>query len=115
MKASYLLLPLLLLFSCNSFRKDEAPMPAAKMRQIFMDLHVAEAYSSMLDDSLHVSRNKNIDSLAVFYTDVFAHHNVTREQFMNGVDWYRRHPEAMDTFYKGLIEDASILETSQAK
>ncbi|WP_276131817.1 DUF4296 domain-containing protein [Polluticoccus soli] len=110
MKASYLVLPLLLLFSCKSWQKDEPPLPPAKMKQIFLDLHLAEAYSSMLDDTLHQSRNKDIDSLAVFYTDVFAHHNVTREQFVEGVNWYKQHPEVMDTFYKSLIDDATKLE-----
>ena len=115
MRVSYLLLPIVLLFSCKTMMKDKPPVPAGKMEAIFLDLHIAEAYSSMLDDSLHQSRNKNLDSLAVYYTDVFSHHDITKEQFLEGVNWYKKHPEEMDSFYRGVITEAGKLESIYVK
>lgn len=83
--------------------EDYAHIPMDRMEQILMDLHMAEVYSSMLDDSTHTSRSKNIDSLAVFYKDVFAHHNITQDEFEQSFEWYRTHPAEIDTLYKRMI------------
>jgi hypothetical protein len=79
---------------------NTAHLPQDKMEAVLVDLHLAEVYSSMVSDSLHESRSKDMDSLAVYYKDVFAHHNITREQFEESFEWYRTHPGTLDSSYK---------------
>ena len=90
--------------SCNDKKAaDTAHLPQDKMEAILVDLHLAEVYSSMVSDSLHESRSKDMDSLAVYYKDVFAHHNVTMEEFEESFEWYRTHPGTLDSSYKQMI------------
>lgn len=103
------------LVSCKVTPNSTPPVPAEKMQKVLLDLHVAEVYSSMLDDSLHQARNKNMDSLAGYYSDVFAHHHITREEFAQGVEWYKKHPSEMDSLYKNLVRAAGEMETRAIK
>jgi hypothetical protein len=77
----------------------------AKMGRILTDIHFAEAYSSMVKDSLHKGNAKNIDSLAHFYKSIFAHYNISQQQFDESMEWYRQHPEELDTAYAHVMTD----------
>jgi hypothetical protein len=102
------------LFACNQ-AGDTPPLPEEKIKKVLLDIHLAEAYSSMLDDSLHQSRTKNIDSLAVFYGDIFTHHKITKEEFKQTMSWYKKHPAEFDSLYKGVTAEASLLEIKYGK
>lgn len=110
-------LPLLLLFvllaGCKS--KDKPAIEPERMEKILTDLHIAEAYSTMVNDSLHHVRNKNFDSLAVYYNDIFAHHNVSKEEFMQSVTWYKLHPDDLDTIYAHVQVATGLLELKGGK
>jgi hypothetical protein len=41
--------------------------------------------------------------LSVYYQEIFAHHNITQEQFIESLAWYKNHPEELDTLYNNLI------------
>ncbi len=73
------------------------------MEQILLDINLAEAYSTMVRDSLHKLGNKNPDSLAKYYKDIFNHHNVTREQFEKSLYWYKAHPDDLDTLVNNIL------------
>jgi hypothetical protein len=82
----------------------EAPhLPPSRMAPILVDLHVADAYSSMIRDSLHPNREKNYDSLARWTTQIFARHGVTMQAFNKSMDWYRDHPVELDSLYASVI------------
>ena len=96
----------LLVLSCNDLVKnDEPPVAPGKMQKILLDLHLAEVYS------MHQSRDKRPDSRAVFYSDVFAHHGINKNDFQKGIEWYKAHPEAMDSLYNGIITEIGKLES----
>lgn len=76
-----------------------------KMGRILTDIHYAEAYSTMVKDSLHKGNSKNIDSLAYFYKSIFAHYHITQQQFDENVEWYRQHPDQLDTAYARVITE----------
>jgi hypothetical protein len=78
-------------------------IPAADMQQTLLDINLAEAYCIMVKDSLHKGGTKNLDSLSVYYQEIFAHHNITQEQFIESLAWYKNHPEELDTLYNNLI------------
>ena len=73
------------------------------MQKVLLDINLAEAYSQNIKDSLHRRGSKNIDSLAVFYKDIFEHYHITKEQFAQSMDWYKSHPEDLDTVYNKMI------------
>lgn len=100
----------LFLFSA-CITEPSPPLPPEKMKALLMDVHFAEAYSMMVTDSLHYLREKNRDSLAVFYNDVLAHHHLTKDEFLDIVDWYRRHPQQLDSVYANMISDMTRLES----
>jgi hypothetical protein len=105
----YLLLSLpFFLLACQ--QKDQAPISREKMEQLVLDLHMAEVYSSVGRDSLHSVSVKKMDSLAVYYKDVLHHHNITQEQYIAIVDWYKINPEELDSVYARVIPRMSELE-----
>jgi hypothetical protein len=85
--------------------KATAPIDSEKMKAILMDMHIAEAYSSLIVvDSLQKKKfNKNTDSLAVFYQTIFKQHQVNLTQFEAAIQWYALHPEALDSAYTKML------------
>ncbi len=97
------------LAACN--QKEEPPVSPVKMQEILTDLHLAEAYSMMVSDSLHIARNKDKDSLAVYYKDILAHHKLTEAEFLKGLDWYKQHPNLLDSVYAEVVTEMNMLES----
>lgn len=120
MRRSYLFLLLLVaVTSCNSQdskrQKEEPPIPISKMEDIVIDLHLAEVYSSITRDSNHMVTIKNIDSLALYHRDVIAHHNLSLDQLNDITEWFKYHPEQLDTVYNRIIPRITEMEARLAK
>ncbi|MBL7692754.1 MAG: DUF4296 domain-containing protein [Flavipsychrobacter sp.] len=94
---------LLITSSCNDKGAKDAPIPREKMQKLLLDINIAEVYSSMTKDTLHKPGTKNADSLTAFYTDIFAHHQVTRDEFERAMVWYKAHPDEMDSLVNGIM------------
>jgi hypothetical protein len=107
------LIVLVLLASCK--RKGEPAIQPAQMEKILTDIHIAEAYSVMVNDSLHHIRNKNYDSLAVYYNDIFAHYHVSKEQFIKSIAWYKNNPEDLDSVYAHMLITTGKMEARGGK
>ena len=88
----------------TSCRKDDTGyhLPPKVMQKLLLDINIAEAYSLVVKDSVHRPPGKNPDSLAVYYKDIFAHYHITPEQFSENMDWYKNHPEEIDTIYAAI-------------
>ncbi|OSZ81803.1 hypothetical protein CAP35_00610 [Chitinophagaceae bacterium IBVUCB1] len=98
--------------SCKLFSKsNDGVIQPDNMKLILSDLHIAEVYSSMVNDSLYQVRDKNKDSLAVYYKTVLTHHNITKEQLVQSIKWYKMHPAELDSVYADMITDFSKLES----
>ncbi len=111
---------LIALFSCSMLvackNEEKPPITVEKMGNILADIQLAEAYSSMVDDSLHRIVPKDQDSLAVYYKKVWASHQISQQQFEQAIDWYKGHPDLLDTAYKHMISELSFQdEVQQAK
>ena len=99
----------LLLTGCA---QQSAHLPPDKMVPLMVDLHLADAYSGLIRDSLGMALGKNYDSLARWTKIIFAKHQVTREQFGSSMDWYRDHPLELDSLYAHIIP---ALDSSRKK
>ena len=75
-----------------------------------MDINIAEAFSSVVRDSAHKPGAKNIDSLAVYYASVFNHYKITSDQFNESLEWYKNHPDRLDTIYTSLLVNVTTLQ-----
>lgn len=73
------------------------------MEKLLLDLNLAESYCVMVKDSMHHGGTKNLDSLAVYYKTIFAHYNITDEQFTENLEWYKNHPADLDSIYNAQL------------
>jgi hypothetical protein len=87
-------------------------LPQKEMQSLLLDINIAEAYSAMEKDSVYKGGGKNIDSLAIFYKDIFAHYNITQAQFDQSLTWYKSNPDELDSIYNNNLK---ILSRWQAK
>lgn len=92
-------------------QNEEAPhLPREKMVDILSDIHMAETYSTMVNDSMQRTTNKNLDSLAVYYAAILEHYKVSVEEFDTSMFWYRQHPEELDSVYTRVMTRVNELE-----
>ena len=85
------------------------------MQKVLLDVNLAEAYAITKKDSLHKPGVKNMDSLAVYYKAIFAHYKITEEQFTASLNWYKDHPDEMDTLYNNMMPVISHWQTQGGK
>ena len=85
------------------------------MQKVLLDITLAESYSITVKDSLHRAGQKNMDSLAVYYKDIFAHYKITEQQFTQSLTWYKNHPDDLDTVYNNIIPIVARWQTQPAK
>lgn len=103
------------LLSCQ--QKGDEHLPPAKMEQIMFDISIAESYSTKARDNSNFGGVKNMDSLAGYYTEILAHHKVSAEQFSQSLNWYKNHPDNIDSIYTHLTirADKQNAEESRKK
>lgn len=106
-----------LLVSCFVFaavacKSDEpAHLSAEKMQAVLKDIQVAETYSTMVArDSLHMTNEKNADSLALYYKEIFQHHHITRQEFESSMKYYEQHPDDLDSIYGRVLTDMNKMQ-----
>ncbi len=98
-KVHALIMFILLFFAPGCKEQGGSHLPRKVMKEVLLDISLAEGYSIMVKDSLHPAGSKNYDSLAVFYKDIFAHHNITQQQFEESLDWYKENTSELDSVY----------------
>ena len=106
----------LMVFSCNKSGSNH--LPPDKMGQVLLDITMAETFSSTGRELNHFGFAKNMDTLAVFYKDIFDHYHITKEEFTQSMNWYKEHPDDLDTIYGKLATRADkmlTLENSKHK
>jgi hypothetical protein len=95
----------------QSCKPNYKPLPEKEMVSLLLDVNIAESYSSILKDSLHRAGMKNIDSLSVYYKDIFAHHKITPDQFTQSLEWYKSHPDELDSLSAKILLKAIALKS----
>jgi hypothetical protein len=80
------------------------------MEKVLLDISIAESYSMVVKDSTHKGGSKNVDSLAMYYKDIFDHHSITPAQFTESLEWYRKHPDQLDSLYSHMVTAGVKLE-----
>lgn len=96
----------------SSCRKEEKP-PISKeeLASIMIDVHLAEAYTSLMHkDSTAKGPEKNLDSLAFYYKDILNKHHLTTQAFDSAFQWYRFHPALLDSVYSKVVAHFDSLQ-----
>jgi hypothetical protein len=107
------LLPVLVFTSLlfAACQKDQPHLPAEKMKAILTDIYIAESYSMVItQDSTKPGTQKNADSLARFYAEIFQHHHITQQEFTNSMRWYEQHPDELDSVFAKMIPQLGKLQ-----
>lgn len=112
-KQMYRVIPIILLvfllFACKNGSSSNH-LPHNVMQKILLDINLAEAYSVNIKDSVRRSSMKNTDSLAGFYITIFKHYNITAEEFAASLEWYKAHPEELDSMYNKMLPVATRMQ-----
>jgi hypothetical protein len=77
-------------------------VPPKVMQKMLLDMNISEAYSLIVKDGAQRLPGKNMDSLAAYYKDILEHYHITAGQFSENLDWYKNHPEVIDTIYTNI-------------
>ena len=105
----------LFMASCH-IRTNDNHLSPAKMGRIILDIQLAESYSTIIGrDSIYKGNEKNLDSLARFYKEILAHHKVSQQEFSSSLDWYRTHPEMLDSVYNSIIPEITKMQAIAEK
>ena len=105
-KAVVLVASSMMVFACRHGVSNDH-LPPAVMQKVLLDISLAEAYSVNIKDSVHRGNIKNTDSLSLFYKAIFAHHKITPEQLTTSLEWYKAHPEELDSVYSKMVPVAT--------
>jgi hypothetical protein len=90
---------------------EPAHLPAEKMQAVLKDIQLAETYSTMVvRDSAHLNNEKNTDSLALYYKEIFQHHHVTQQEFESSLKYYEQHPDDLDSIYGRILTDMNKIQ-----
>ena len=100
----------IVLFSVSCKRSKGYHLPPEELAPILADLHLADAYSGIIRDTLRPAVGKNYDSLAVWTRSILGRYHVTQQEFSQSMDWYRDRPLELDSLYAQVIP---ILEQSR--
>lgn len=100
---SVILLLSILLLSCGQGKKEPAGLlPEKKLRAVVWDMMRADQFLTDFVFSRDTSINKLEESLQV-YNRIFAIHKVTKEEFRESFDYYRKQPDLL----KALLDSVS--------
>lgn len=92
----------------NSCSQETKPLSTEKMSTILTEMHVAEAYSQFVGRDSLQSGMKNLDSIKYFDAAILKENNTTETELRQSIDWYKNHPDLLDSVYQQVLTNISI-------
>ncbi len=80
-----------------------------ELSQVLLDLHLAEAYAQHLPKDSLQRDLKNVDSLNVWDASILKKHHVTEKRVSVSMEWYKSHPELLDSAYQKMLSELTIM------
>jgi plasmid replication initiation protein len=85
------------------------------MSALLLDIHFAEAYSSILPKDSNTQAaslsGKNLDSLAMYHQAIFSKHKINIQDWEQALKWYTQHPQELDSVYAHILPILDSLKT----
>jgi hypothetical protein len=86
----------------------------AKMSSMLTDMHLADAYAQFSTSKDSLSHEiKNEDTLKWSYARVFQIHKVSEKEFKDNLNWYKKHPDLLDSVYQKVLSSLAIYQSKQ--
>lgn len=106
MKKYFLLINVIVGFSCSSSVDQQPPIPSAQMVELLIDIHILEARV----DKLRIS---NDSAYAVFNTmqsKLFEDHGVTKDYYEYSYQHYLENPKDLDHIYGIVVDSLNVIQ-----
>jgi hypothetical protein len=113
----------LLIMACGE--ADKVPkdvLSKEKMRDVLLDMNLADSYSSMADDdqpNVIISDSVRRQRLKVYYRQILDLHKLTPEEFKHSYAYYEAHPnkfkEVYDMMFASVTNDKNMLDLNQKR
>jgi hypothetical protein len=106
---------LLLIIYCSIFfiackKKDNVPdgiLPAKKMQAVLWDIMRADQFLADYVFNKDSTKNKKTESIQL-YSQVFAVHNISKEEFEKSFIYYKQHPQLMQVIMDSMSRTTTI-------
>lgn len=97
---------LLVLAACGQAdRVPEGVFPPEKMRDILLDMNMADAYSSEIGEgAMPVSDSLRKERVKVYYRQILDLHKVSVKEFRKSYAFYEAHPDRFKKVYDMMME-----------
>lgn len=95
-----LLIGLLMLTGCGE-SGSEAVIPVEEFRPLLLEILIAESGV----EALPLTYSEKKEAREVRYRMVCKEKNISPEQFMSSFEYYRSHPEIMDSMYAQILDE----------
>lgn len=95
-----ILIPILLV-SCSMNPPAKSIIESEDFKPIIKAIHLIEARHEIRNKS----GIKNHVSLDSDYDSIFKAHNISKELFMESIDYYSMHPKKLNAIYESVLEE----------
>ena len=106
---------LLVLSICWLSCHEKAYLPIGTMSKILLKMHLAEGYAQVLPKELNSTVYKNEDSLLKYDAMILKEFKLSKQDFQYNLNYYKQHPELLDSVYLIILSDIAILQAKNNK
>lgn len=106
MKKYFLLINVIVGFSCTPTTEEHQVIPSELMVELLVDIHILEARVDKL-------RIGNDSSYAVYNTlekELFEKHGVSKKEYVNSYKYYLSDPNALDRIYEVVVDSLNVIQ-----
>lgn len=90
-------------------KEPKPPIPFPIFKNIIRDLHLAEAAVTTPGAPMH--GQSPTDSIPQLNAIVLKRYDIQEADFRSGLAWYKQHPELLDSAYKLVLADLSVMQS----
>jgi Domain of unknown function (DUF4296) len=113
-KLRFVLIAFLMVLGSSSC-KEAQPLPLNVMSKILLKMHLAESYAQALPKRENSTVYKDPDSLLKHHAVILDEHRISKEEFEKSLNYYKKHPDLLDSIYQLILADVAILQAKNSK
>ncbi|WP_026899397.1 DUF4296 domain-containing protein [Daejeonella oryzae] len=102
---------LVLLSACDQQKAPKGIMENKKMVTVLTDVHLMDAYISMIPYNDSVLKQQSLR----YYDAIYKKHKISRRDFDKSLEYYSKQPKVLDSMYSQVITNLNKKEKEQAK
>lgn len=101
--------------------KKNTNIPVKKMSKILLSMHLAESYTRSIPRSKTIPDSNGLilftpeDSLLKYNAMILKEFKISKTEFRNSLDYYKRNPVLLDSIYQMILADIAIMQAKTDK